>query len=91
MESIHWQNRAECRGEDPELFFPVGHTGPAVFQIEEAKRVCRRCDVREQCLEWALENGQDYGVWGGMSEDDRRELKRKSARIRSSVGKTATR
>lgn len=91
MESIHWQNRAQCRGQDPELFFPVGNTGPAMYQIEEAKSVCRKCEVREQCLEWALENGQDHGVWGGMSEDERRALKRKGKRIRTSIGKTATR
>jgi WhiB family redox-sensing transcriptional regulator len=91
MESIHWQNRAECRDTDPELFFPVGNTGPAVYQIEEAKRVCMKCEVREQCLEWALDNSLDHGVWGGMSEDERRALKRKGTRIKYSIGKTATR
>lgn len=68
--------------EDPELFFPIGNTGPAILQIEEAKAVCRRCHVREQCLEWALEAGQDHGVWGALSEDERRALKRKNARAR---------
>lgn len=91
MESTHWQNRAQCLGEDPELFFPIGNTGPAVYQIEEAKSVCLRCEVREQCLEWALENGQEYGVWGGMSEDERKPLKRRGKRIRTSIGKTASR
>ena len=54
----------------------------AIMQIEEAKQVCRRCDVREQCLAWALEAGQDHGVWGGLSEDERRALKRRNARAR---------
>jgi WhiB family redox-sensing transcriptional regulator len=71
-----------CLDEDPELFFPIGNTGPAILQIEEAKQVCRRCDVREQCLAWALEAGQDHGVWGGLSEDERRALKRRNARAR---------
>jgi WhiB family redox-sensing transcriptional regulator len=78
-----WRHRAACRDEDPELFFPIGNTGPALLQIEDAKAVCRRCDVIDQCLQWALESGQDAGVWGGMSEDERRALKRRAARARS--------
>ena len=62
--------------EDPELFFPIGNTGPALLQIEEAKGVCRRCPVVDTCLKWAIETGQDAGVWGGLSEDERRALKR---------------
>src|SRR5918992_1347202 len=80
--AMDWRNRAECLDEDPELFFPIGNTGPAILQIEEAKQVCRRCEVREQCLAWALEAGQDHGVWGGLSEDERRALKRRNARAR---------
>jgi WhiB family transcriptional regulator, redox-sensing transcriptional regulator len=78
-----WRHRAACRDESPDLFFPIGNTGPALLQIEDAKAVCRRCDVIDQCLQWALESGQDAGVWGGMSEDERRALKRKAARTRS--------
>ncbi len=77
-----WRNRAACLDEDPELFFPVGNTGPALLQIEEAKTVCRRCQVVETCLEWAMESGQDFGVCGGMSEDEWRALKRRHARAR---------
>lgn len=80
--AMDWRHRAVCLDEDPELFFPIGNTGPAIMQIEEAKQVCRRCDVREQCLAWALEAGQDHGVWGGLSEDERRALKRRNARQR---------
>lgn len=75
-----WRHRAVCREVDPELFFPVGSSGPALLQIEEAKAVCRRCPVSEQCLAWALGTGQDAGVWGGMDEDQRRALKRRTAR-----------
>ena len=71
------------RTEDPELFFPIGNTGPAIAQIEEAKKVCMRCEVREECLKWAIESGQDAGVWGGLSEDERRAMKRRAARNRA--------
>src|SRR4051794_4634196 len=80
--AMDWRDRSACLDEDPELFFPIGNTGPAILQIEEAKQVCRRCDVREQCLAWALEAGQANGVWGGLSEDGRRALKRRSSRAR---------
>jgi WhiB family redox-sensing transcriptional regulator len=77
---MDWRHRAACRDEDPELFFPVGTSGPALLQITEAKAVCRRCLVNAECLNWALASGQDAGVWGGMSEDERRALKRRNAR-----------
>ena len=80
---MDWRHRAACRDEDPELFFPIGNTGPALAQIEEAKKVCARCEVKDPCLQWALESGQEAGVWGGMSEDERRALKRRVARNRA--------
>lgn len=80
---MDWRHRAFCRDGDPELFFPIGNTGPALQQIEEAKAVCRRCPVTQDCLTWALETGQDAGVWGGLSEDERRALKRRTARTRA--------
>ncbi len=79
---MDWRHQAACLDEDPELFFPVGTTGPALQQIEDAKLVCQTCGVRDQCLTWALEAGQDHGVWGGMSEDERRAIKRRAARSR---------
>jgi WhiB family redox-sensing transcriptional regulator len=80
---MDWRHEAACRDEDPELFFPVGNTGPALSQIEEAKVVCARCTVTTDCLKWALESGQEAGVWGGLSEDERRALKRRAARNRA--------
>jgi WhiB family redox-sensing transcriptional regulator len=64
---VTWRNRAACLGEDPELFFPDANTGPALVQTEGAKAVCHRCEVAATCLKWAIESGQDYGLWGGMS------------------------
>ncbi|MFJ7947976.1 WhiB family transcriptional regulator [Streptomyces sp. NPDC096354] len=76
----NWRMQAACRGEDPDLFFPIGSTGPALVQTEEAKAVCGGCPVRERCLEWAMEHGQDSGVWGGLGEAERRALKRRTRR-----------
>jgi WhiB family redox-sensing transcriptional regulator len=75
-----WQLRGACNGEDPELFFPIGNTGPARLQIEDAKDVCRRCDVVDRCLAWALAADEGAGVWGGMSEDERKAYKRRLSR-----------
>ena len=61
---MDWRHHAACRDEDPELFFPIGNTGPALLQIDEAKQVCRRCPVMDSCLQWALESGQDAGRLG---------------------------
>jgi WhiB family transcriptional regulator, redox-sensing transcriptional regulator len=71
----HWTDLAACRGEDPELFYPVSTTGPAVAQVEEAKRVCAGCPVTEDCLSWALRAGEPAGVWGGTTPDERRYLR----------------
>lgn len=73
---MDWRHRALCRDEDPELFFPIGTAGPAATQVDQAKIVCHRCPVEADCLTWALETGQEAGVWGGTSEDERRTLRR---------------
>lgn len=79
---MDWRHRAICRDVDPELFFPIGTTGPAAVQVEQAKVVCRRCPVVSDCLSWAIETGQDSGVWGATSEDERRVLARRGLRVR---------
>jgi WhiB family redox-sensing transcriptional regulator len=73
---MEWLERALCIDEDPELFFPVGTTGPAIPQIAAAKQVCLRCPVRVTCLDWALDTSQDAGVWGGLDEEERRTIRR---------------
>ena len=72
-----WRARAACNTVDPDLFFPVGVTGPAVAQIAAAKAVCAGCDVRPECLEFAITTNQEYGIWGGTSEEERRALRRR--------------
>lgn len=72
-----WRDSAACRDTDPDLFFPMGTTGPAVEQIEAAKEICRTCDVQADCLEFALSTNQEQGVWGGTSEDERRRIRKR--------------
>jgi WhiB family redox-sensing transcriptional regulator len=66
-----WQDKALCAQVDPEIFFPEkgGST-------RDPKRVCRSCEVRAECLEYALENDERFGIWGGLSERERRRVKR---------------
>ena len=71
-----WRAKASCRSIDPDLFFPVGTTGMALSQIDQAKAVCRDCVAREACLEFALATNQESGIWGGTAEDERRKLRK---------------
>ncbi len=68
---LSWQERALCAQTDPESFFPEkgGST-------REAKRVCTGCEVRSECLEYALAHDERFGIWGGLSERERRRLKK---------------
>jgi WhiB family transcriptional regulator, redox-sensing transcriptional regulator len=79
IECDDWREQSACRDTDPDLFFPVGTTGPAIEQIENAKAVCRVCDVQKNCLEYALVTNQDSGIWGGTSEEERRAIRRQWA------------
>jgi WhiB family redox-sensing transcriptional regulator len=73
-----WRSRATCKYQDPELFFPVSDIGPGMAkQISSAKSVCFACPVRPECLDWAESTGQEYGVWGGLDEKERRARRRK--------------
>ena len=82
--SASWRENAACRSADPDLFFPVGTTGAALRQVEEAKRLCRNCPARIPCLAWALDNGVTDGVWGGTTEDERRLIRIPSNRTTNS-------
>lgn len=82
---MDWRHEAACRTHDPEVFFPIGSSGPALVQVERAKRICRSCPALEPCLEWAVESGQEAGVWGATSEDERRALRRQRTRTARTV------
>ena len=71
-----WRAQARCLGSDPDLFFPLGGTGEPLAQAETAKRICHECEVRNVCLQYALETNQVTGVWGGTTEEERRSLRR---------------
>jgi WhiB family transcriptional regulator, redox-sensing transcriptional regulator len=81
-----WIENAACLEEDPELFFPVGTSTPALDQAERAKDVCRSCAVRGECLRWALDTCQDAGVWGGLDEEERRIIRRQRRRMAAERG-----
>jgi len=72
-----WRADALCRDTDPSLFFPVGTTGLALDQIDYAKQTCDECSVRQDCRDFALDTNQDSGVWGGLTEEERRVIRRK--------------
>ncbi|MEV6203558.1 WhiB family transcriptional regulator [Streptomyces sp. NPDC051771] len=76
-----WRAEAACHEVDPDLFFPVGTGSSALTQAEEAKRVCRRCPVREPCLRSALAQPHPpSGVWGGLTEAERRSPEHRALR-----------
>lgn len=75
-----WWSRAACATADPELFFPISHSGPALRQAMRAKAICAHCDVQQECLRYALAAGSIQGVWGGMTEEERRRLLRRNRR-----------
>ncbi|MDQ5914013.1 MAG: WhiB family transcriptional regulator, redox-sensing transcriptional regulator [Patescibacteria group bacterium] len=79
-----WQNLSNCLGVDPDLFFPERGAS-----TREAKEVCKGCVVRGDCLEYALSNGEKFGIWGGLSERERRRIrKQRAVARRSTLGST---
>jgi WhiB family redox-sensing transcriptional regulator len=83
---VDWREQGACRGEDPELFFPIGRTDLALGQLQQAKAVCHACPVQEPCMHWALYSDpprRGAGVLAGLSEDERRALQRLAARAPS--------
>jgi WhiB family redox-sensing transcriptional regulator len=80
LETKGWQDLANCLGVDPDLFFPERGAS-----TREAKEVCKGCVVRGDCLEYALANGEKFGIWGGLSERERRRIRRQRALARRST------
>lgn len=75
-QDLVWQNRAACSGEDPDLFFPMraSHKEDAE-RLAAAKSICAICPVREECLEYALAMNMQFGIWGGVSEKQRKKMR----------------
>jgi WhiB family transcriptional regulator, redox-sensing transcriptional regulator len=78
-----WWTRAACASADPELFFPISYSGPALRQVARAKAICARCPIQQECLSYALDAGSIQGVWGGMTEEERRRLARRKRRAQA--------
>jgi WhiB family redox-sensing transcriptional regulator len=75
-----WRSRAECLGEDPDLFFPIGIGGPSLIQIDEAKVVCARCPVKTDCLTFGISSRATDGIWGGLTTKEIRRGQRAKTR-----------
>jgi WhiB family redox-sensing transcriptional regulator len=73
-----WRSAAACRSADPDLFFPISNSGPALKQAAKAKAICATCRVRRECLAFALRTGQVHGIWGGTGEDERAAARRET-------------
>ena len=71
---LSWQDFANCKGADQDLFFPERGAS-----TRKAKAICGACSVREDCLEFAITNGERFGIWGGLSERERRKIRRQRA------------
>ena len=80
MLETSWREYANCLGVDPDLFFPERGAS-----TEEAKAVCRGCQVRSDCLEYSLAAGEKFGIWGGVSERERRRIRRQRALSRQQL------
>jgi WhiB family redox-sensing transcriptional regulator len=81
VDDQNWRQFAACRGMVTDLFFPAGDVAAEpVAQAEHAKAICRHCHVRRECLEYALATNEQYGIWGGLTEAERRALRRKRRR-----------
>lgn len=73
-QELAWQDLANCRGANPDLFFPERGAS-----TRTAKGICRECSVRSECLEFAIVSSEKFGIWGGMSERERRKIRRERA------------
>ena len=77
---LRWLEAAACRSHEPSLFFPVGTTGPSIHDIEKAKSICGGCPVRAECLQYAMDTGPQYGIFGGLTGEERQSLRLSEAR-----------
>jgi WhiB family transcriptional regulator, redox-sensing transcriptional regulator len=78
--AANWRSASACLSADPDLFFPISSAGPAERQIAKAKMICAGCQVRRECLDFALRNHLSYGIWGGTTPEDRQRNRRRERR-----------
>ena len=82
-------SRAACTTVDPDLFFPIAKPGPAAEQVARAKAVCAGCEIRQECLDYALDARSVQGIWGGTSEEERQLIRRRLLRAQHAHEQTA--
>lgn len=80
--ATEWRAAGACLSADPDLFFPIATGGAAVSQVTQAQRICAGCGVRQQCLEFAMQTGETYGIWGGTTPEERVRVRRRDMRRR---------
>ena len=78
-----WWSDAACSTADPDLFFPVSWSGPALRQVAQAKAICARCHIQQACLGYALDAGPVQGIWGGTTEAERQLLRQRERKARA--------
>jgi len=85
--AANWRSAGACQSADPDLFFPNSSSGPGERQIAKAKMICAGCQVRRECLDYALTHGQVYGIWGGTTPEDRQRDRRRRRRAAAAAAK----
>ena len=83
----NWRSASACLSADPDLFFPITAAGLAEKQITQAKMICAGCQVRQECLEFAMTHDQVYGIWGGTTPEDRQRARRRKRRAAAAAAK----
>ncbi len=78
-----WRAAGACLSADPDLFFPIASGGVAVKETARALRICARCQVRQECLDFAMRNGEMDGIWGGTTPEERTRTRRQRTRARA--------
>jgi WhiB family transcriptional regulator, redox-sensing transcriptional regulator len=85
--AANWRSAGACLSADPDLFFPISSAGPGERQIARAKMICAGCQVRQECLDFALAHDQLYGIWGGTTPEDRQRARRRKRRAAATAAK----
>jgi len=85
--AANWRSAGACLSADPDLFFPISSAGPGERQRARAKMICAGCQVRQECLDFALAHDQLYGIWGGTTPEDRQRARRRKRRAAATAAK----
>lgn len=84
-----WRSAGACVSADPDLFFPISMKGPGEKQIGQAKAICAGCQVKQECLDFAMTHDLPYGIWGGSTPEDRQRERRRKRRAAAAAARRA--